>query len=254
MRIIKNAEIAKLVWEKFVKVEDNKRIKKYFHLRPTNSGVTIVSTLSGYEMRGILKNSVDSLKNALERISDKYDVLVSIDDTKREKIMEEDLKFKRSDRRNNQTGVSLEEVVQATMINTMSDDHNLSKVLNADKIEFIASEVIFEKGKHRVDIVGFDRNSNVLYLFELKKGRTFKVEQVADYINYYAGKRERGILEKLLRTYPIHSVDKFERMQGVMVMKYAENSFHQFKWKDCKEKNKIEILFYKQSLSYIKYP
>lgn len=248
-RIIDNAEMAKSVWDNFTNEANNKKIERFFHLRPTNSGVTIVSTLNGYEMRGIRKNSHDNLRNTLEQILDKYDVLVSIDDTKKEKAME-DLKFGKRGSRNNQTGASLEEVAQAVMINTMSDNTDLAKLFSVEKIKFIASELILEKGPHRVDIIGVDEKTKTLYLFELKKGRTHRANQLSDYVGYYNKKRD--VLEKLLKTYPINSVDKFERIQGVMVMKYAENSFYQDKWKKDKEYYKIEILFYEHSLSYKK--
>lgn len=61
MKIIENAEIARVAWDEFIKDESNKRILRFFHLRPTNSGVTIVTTLDGYEMRGIVKHSKEEL-------------------------------------------------------------------------------------------------------------------------------------------------------------------------------------------------
>ena len=41
MKIINNAEEASKVWNSLEEEEKNK-IQKYFHLRPTNGGVTIV--------------------------------------------------------------------------------------------------------------------------------------------------------------------------------------------------------------------
>lgn len=243
--IIENAAIAKTIWNSFSRADE---IIKYFHLRPTNSGFTIVTTLSGYEMRGRSETSKEGLIKALEEISDKYRVLVSIDEKKRKKAMK-DLGFKKRVKRGIGHGIDLEEVIQATMINTMSDDHNLAKALGVQKVEFIASEVILKKG--RVDIIGFDRGAKILYLFELKKGRTLKVEQALNYVKHYESKEVRGELENLLQVYPINAVDEINKIKGVMVMKYAGNSDCS-KWEEIKEKTGIDILFYEPSLSYSK--
>ena len=246
LKIIENAKTAKSIWDSFDRADE---INRYFHLRPTNSGVTIVTTLDGYEMRGRIEKNSEGLIGALNDIADKYKILVSLNDEKRKEAMGK-LNFAKRRRRGAAKGFPLEEVVQATMINTMSDDYNLAKALNAQKVEFVASEVILKKGNHRVDIVGFDRTTKILYLFELKKDRTRKVEQVMDYVQHYERKEIREELGNLLKAYTINVVDEIKKIRGVMVMKHAENSGLE-KWRKLKEEKNIKILFYRPSLAYI---
>jgi len=241
---IKYAKIAAQAWEGFVKDGDNRqRICKFFHLRPTSKGITVITTLDNCEMRGVEKNA-KNLIALLEEIDKNYEILVSLNDVKRKAIMES-LKFRSLEKASSKS----ERKIQATMINTMSKDKNLSEILEAnDHIRFIASELTFGQKKHSVDIVGFDGQD--IYFFELKKERTEKVEQVKGYIEYYS--KERDILKQLLENYPINNVEKFSRLIGVMVMKYAENSVAKQEWQELAMKNGIHILFYKPSLIYVK--
>ena len=143
--------------------------------------------------------------------------------------------------------VAIEEDIQALMIRSMSRDENLRIRLEAkNKIQFVASELIFEKGKNRVDVVGFDGID--LYFFELKKGRTTKVDQVKRYVDYYSEPANLNILKTLLKTYPINPVDRFEAIKGIMVMQYAVNS--DANWNDLAKKHRINIMFLEKSLSY----
>ena len=89
MKIIDYSLVANRAWTKYGDdVKGGQRIAKYFHLRPTNSGVTLISTLSNYEMRGIkgLKKE-DEIIDILKKINDKYEVLTSVDDKKRNSTM-----------------------------------------------------------------------------------------------------------------------------------------------------------------------
>ena len=154
MKIVQYAKMASQVWGKFSKGE-NAKISKFFHLRPTNSGVTIVSTLSGYEMRGI-RNIKDEgvLLRALSKIAKEYKRITSLDDDLKTKIMEGQLEF--NSRPEEKKSRKLEEKIQALMINTMSRDRNLAAKLGAKSefIKFVASELIFAQGNNRVDIAG----------------------------------------------------------------------------------------------------
>jgi hypothetical protein len=246
-KITENAIMARGVWDNFGQAD---KIKKYFHLRPTNSGVTVATTLNGYEMRGRIVANAQGLEKALKDIAAAYEILVSIDEEKKAEGMKR-LGFDKRGRRSVNKGANLEEVAQATMINTMSCDLNLARALRAQWIEFIASEVILEAGNHRVDIIGFDREAKILYLFELKKGRTLKVEQVLGYVKYYESEKVKRELENLLKAYPINAVDEIKKIKGVMVMRYAENS--NARWDEIEEKTGVDILFYRPSLAYIKY-
>jgi len=246
--IIKYAKIATQAWESFIKTDNNRqRIRNYFHLRPTNSGVTIVTTLNDYEMRG-----VPSIKDAeklliwLEKIDKGYEVLTSLNNEKKKKEIMKHLGFPKRKNVNNR---KLEEKTQAIMINTMTKDKNLKGELSAkNPIRFIASELIFEQGKHRIDIVGYDEQD--IYFFELKKGRTKAVEQVKDYVEYYSKRDKYVVLKQLLENYPINFVKKIKRLIGVMVMEHAENSVKLKAWPELAKRNKIHILSYKHSLMY----
>jgi hypothetical protein len=247
MEIIKYAKMAAEAWETFIKTGDKKqRVSKYFHLRPTNSGVTVATTLSDYEMRGITKiRDKEELLNILKKIDKNYEVLTSLNEDKKKEYMK-NLHFLQRQKAKDEI---LEEKIQAAMINTMSNDKNLKEKLNAkNPIRFIASEFIFDQGKNRVDVVGYDEQD--IYFFELKKGRTTAVKQVSEYVKYYSKEDKFTILRQILEAYPISSVKKIRRLIGVMVMEYAESSSGLEKWKKLAKSNGIRILFYKSSLMY----
>jgi len=181
----------------------------------------------------------------LEVISKNYEVLTSLNEKKKNEVMK-NLDFPQRGKIKHR---KLEEKIQATMINTMGKDRNLKgKLKSSNNIHFVASELIFEKSKNRVDIVGYDNKD--IYLFELKKGRTKKVEQVADYVKYYSEKNKKDILRKILEHYPINPVKEFNKIKGVMVMEYAENSVGLTAWQKLAKQNQIHILFYKSALMY----
>ena len=180
--IINFAKMAKEVWDAMAP-EKQKVLKKYFHLRPTNSGITIVSTLPFAPMRGCTGiKTKTKLQNKLKDIFNKLPILVGMDEKMAmEAIKDPELGFKLREE-----GYTKEESIQAIMINTMSNDTNLKEVLGAhDKIRFVASELIIsrEDDGGRIDIVGYDGKD--IYFFELKKERTTKVNQLSKYIEYY---------------------------------------------------------------------
>jgi hypothetical protein len=244
MEIIRYAKMAAELWNNLPQ-ENKVSLRRHFHLRPTNSGITIVSTLPFFPMRGLknIKNE-NKLSNKLNEIHDNIKKICSIDGKTAINILEK-VGFKN---RENTKDKSIEEDIQALMIRSMSKDENLRIKLKANnKIQFIASELIFEKGKNRVDIVGFDGID--LFLFELKKGRTTKVDQVKRYVDYYSESKNLAILQELLKNYPINPVEKFQTIKGVMVMQYAENSDKNM-WNKLAADNSINILFFEKSLSY----
>lgn len=240
---IENARWASDVWNG---IEKSKRdvLTKYFHLRPTSSGVTIISTLQTAPMRGISCNKPLELKKKLDDIFRKYPKITSDDDMKARAALKE-LNFKERSTGHNK----LEEDVQAVFINSMGSSGTLSKLLGSvGPIEFVASELIFEKGPYRIDVVGRDRKD--LYFFELKKDRTLKVKQVADYREYYSSRSD--ILNKLLSVYPINSVDGYGKIRIVMVMRHAENSTYSPQWQKLEEQHDLDIIFFMPSIDFLK--
>jgi|AntAceMinimDraft_17_1070374.scaffolds.fasta_scaffold01571_8 hypothetical protein len=245
MDIIKNAKTATNVWNK-LDSDKQKKLKKHFHLRPTNSGITIVSTLPFLPMRGINVKSKKNLGIKLNELYNDYEIIVGVDENKAENHLISTYQFKQRNKTKYNIG-SIEEDMQTLIINSMiNNELNLSITLNK-KIMFITSELIIVKGKHRVDIVGFDGED--LYFFEIKKDRTTKVEQVSDYVSHYKSIRYK--LEDLLKNYPINPISKFIDIKGVVVMRYSENSVKQYDWKALEKQHNIKILFYKPSISFI---
>jgi hypothetical protein len=94
--------------------------------------------------------------------------------------------------------------------------------------------------------VGFDGKD--LYLFELKKGRTTKVDQVAKYVRTYSEDLERT--RTIMSHYPINPVKEFSDIKGVMVMQYSNNSFRTPKWKILAEEHQVQIIFFEKYLSF----
>ena len=244
MEIIGYAEMAAEIWNN-LPIENQDSLLRHFHLRPTNSGITIVSTLPIFPMRGLANiKDRNSLLNKLNEIHDNIKQICSTNGDKAITILKA-IGFKKKEPTKDEY---IEEDIQALMIRTMSKDENLRIKLKANnKIQFIASELIFEKGKNRVDVVGYDGVD--LYFFELKKGRTTKVDQVKRYVDYYSDAKNLNILQELLKTYPMNPVEKFQTIKGVMVMQYAENS-DQNMWNRLATDNSIDILFFEKSLSY----
>lgn len=244
MKIIYYAKIASAAWEDLSEKKRSK-FKEFFHLRPTNTGITIVSVLPEAPMRGCtgLKTKGD-LSQKLESIYRNYNKLVSVDDSKVKDTLV-DLGFKI--RKEKQINCIMEEDIQANIIRNMSKDDNLRDLLDAERrVSFVASEFIFEQGKNRLDIIGFDGDE--LYLFEVKKDRTTKEEQLKDYVDYYKGKA--SILKEILKNYPMNKVSDFNGIKGVMVMGYAENSNCPGIRERLEEEFGLKTIFYEISLRY----
>jgi len=244
LKILDYAQMATNIW-KTMPQEKQYSISRYFHLRPTNSGITIISTIPLFSMRGITSiKDEDTLNKILKKIYKNISKISAVDKTTVVETLKE-IGFKQ--RKSAEKG-DIEEDVQALMIQNMSNDENLRIKLDAkNKIQFIASELIFEKGRNRVDIVGFDGVD--LFLFELKKDRTTKVDQVKRYVDYYSEPKKLEILKQLLKIYPINPVEEFKKVKGIMVMQYAENSDPE-QWRKLALKHSIDILFFEKSLSY----
>lgn len=91
-----------------------------------------------------------------------------------------------------------------------------------------------------------------LFFFELKKGRTTKVNQVKEYVNYYSAADKLSKLKDILSVYPVNPVKNFDKIRGVMVMQFSENSFHSSQWTKLSEQYDIDIIFFEKYLSYKK--
>ena len=243
--IISYAQIATEVYNELTANEKKQLIK--FHLRPTQSGVTIISTLPYAAMRGICNlKTKKEIKLQLKKIA-KNSRKIMCDDENQAIDYLQKLGFKT---RLIKSKKPLEEDFQAKMINFMVES-NLAKALKKrEKIHFVASELTFEQGHHRVDVVGFD--GTTVYLFELKKDRTTKVEQVKNYVDYYTSTRNISLFSTLLKNYPGKPVSQFTEVKGVMVMRHSENSANSNTWKNLAKKYNIDVLFFEESLNFKK--
>jgi len=245
MKISEISQMANSVWNSYSSVQQSS-LSEFFHLRPTNSGVTVVSTLPFMPMRGINNiKSENSLINLLDSILNiKNDILPKDENLAKKEFMK--LGFKE------RTIKSIkEEDYQAKFINIMNCNDGLKKILNTPSlIQFVASEFIYEIGKNKIDIVGFDGSD--LYLFEFKNIRTTNVEQLVNYVNYFSLETNQIIIKKILSNYPIYPVKEFRNIKGVMTMPYAKNSFSYNDWNSIGNKNGIEIIFFDESMNFYK--
>lgn len=230
--IIENAKEAKRIYGG-LKLDDH--FNMCFHLRPTSKGITIVSTLSDAPMSGKdvpqekLEETLLVLNENLKRICG--------DDTKKALDILNGIGYKERGTRTS----DLEENIQAGFIKGL-----LSKQPDYEGIEFVASELALTQGS-RFDVVGF--KDGVLYIFELKKGRTFKaMKQVADYVKLV--EENESAFRKILSVYPNRAIDSFTDVKGVAVMEYAMNTTN--KLREEAEKNDVGLWYYEPALCFRK--
>jgi hypothetical protein len=228
-KIAANAKAAQETWGSFV---HNKKMCECFHLRPTASGITVISTLPYAPMRGIPLNAVN-LKSMLDEISANINVLLGVDDEKSLKLLDK-WGFKRR-----KPGSFLEENAQAFFIQGM-----ILKQKIYEGIEFVASELVLAGSSNRFDIVGY--KDGTLYIFEMKKDReTAGLIQTAGYAKL-ANENKSHYLE-VLKNYPHCPVADFNEVIPVAVMKYAANAVTQLENK-AKEAG-VGLWFYERSIA-----
>jgi hypothetical protein len=236
MKIIENAKISISIWNK-IEHKDKDKFSRYFHIRPTNGGFTIVSVNSCLPMRGIHPKTPKDLESNIILLLNNLKKITGVDTEAAKKYL---LKLGFEEKPN--AGNPQEDEIQAKIIRTMNDNDNLCRIIGVNKIKFVTSELILEQKKTRIDIVGLANNK--LLLFEIKRGRTEKTEQLYDYIVYYNKNIDK--LKYLLSVYPINSVPSFDKIEGIMVMKFAENSSRE-KWQKSENKHNIKIIFFEDS-------
>jgi len=228
-KIAANAKAAQEAWRDFV---HNKKMCECFHLRPTASGITIISTLPYAPMRGIPLNAM-KLKPLLDEISANINVLLGIDDDKSMELLDK-WGFNRR-----KPGGFLEENAQAFFIQGM-----ILKQEMYEGIEFVASELVLADSSCRFDVVGYKNNN--IYIFEMKKDRTIAgLMQTADYAKL-TNENKSHYLE-VLKNYPHCPIADFDNVIPVAVMKYATNSVTQLESK-AKEAG-VGLWFYERSIA-----
>jgi len=221
-KIAANARAAKEVWAGF---ENNRELCECFHLRPTASGITLVSTLPYAPMRGI-SVAIADLKPLLSEIVKKTDVLQGIDEDKALNLLEGwGYKSRKS-------GSFLEENAQALFIQGMILQQNMYNTISTgmcssvnpgmyEGINFVASELVLADKSSRFDIVGY--KDGTLYIFEMKKDRSIPgLAQTAGYAKLINENKQYYL--DVLNNYPQCSVHDFDKVAPIAVMQYAANS------------------------------
>ena len=246
-KIIQNAQgTCTVLNELNGKLKHQGRLWKYFHLRPTSDGVTIVSHHPLAPMRGTSR-TVDELEKTLMDLDGQLNPLAAEypDEEKSYKIFD-NFSFHRRDE---QEGRELEEDIQAAFISGL-----VSNGAEYEGIQFLASELILPdedaKKQNRFDVVGYKENT--LYIFELKRGR---VTTIYGQIDCYRTHFESHIQEfkNLLAAYPCTACSEaveIKSVKYVAVMKYAELS--QYNWTEKTRNAGVETWFFRPALAFRK--
>lgn len=233
--ILRNAHAAKDTYDN-IKLDAN--FRKYFHLRPTSSGITIVSTFSFAPMRGIDVQARE-LHDTLVRLNSRLKFLVSDNKSTDEKteVLIKEFGFKKRDK----DETVLEEYAQALFIKGM-----LQKQSEYEGARFVASEFTLEK-RNRFDVVGI--KDNTLYIFELKKGRTHSaIDQASNYAKLVMANKD--VFMSVLATYPNNTVASFDKIKVIAVMEHSENATKTLREKAAA--NGVDIWYYEPSLHFFK--
>jgi len=205
-KIATNAKLAQEAWGDFA---HNEKMHECFHLRPTASGVTVISTLPYAAMRGISLNAAN-LKPMLNEILVNINVLLGVDDDKSLMLLD-NWNFKRR-----KSSGFMEENAQALFIQGM-----ILKQEMYEGIDFVASELVLADSSSRFDVVGY--KNDTLYIFEMKKDRAIAgLAQTAEYAKL-ANDNKSHYLE-VLKNYPHCPVNDFSNVRSIAVMRYAANS------------------------------
>ena len=204
--ILANAKKAKCILADMSGIHEK---LKWFHIRPTATGVTLVSTHQDRMMRGIQGVAISKLgqllATAASAVSDDggidwdtitYNKQCFIKRTTESKKRKNEKEFRH----------------QAQFINEIINNSKVfSDELHVAELFFLGSEVIFQlettSDGQRIDVVAHDGNGKVLF-FEFKSSDNAgdnPHEQVVGYIKKY---RNNEDFQELLRQYPaIHTLD-----------------------------------------------
>jgi len=204
--------------------EKFKKFIKWFHLRPGSGNVTIVTTHEERAMRGI--------KVGKTRIESSAEFLADCIDTDGKTINWKKIAGKFNAEKGFEKGTgngNKEYPFQAKMINNLHDDKKLKKLIGVKNLFFIASEVVFSRGKEdrkKIDIVAHDGDGKVIF-FEMKapaNERDKPVDQVNGYLELYGKDGTKNyIFEEMLKNYPQNPIEKITGYDGYGVIGYSDN-------------------------------
>ena len=244
-KILANSKMAKYCLERFI---DNPEQLKWFHLRPTSCGVTLVSTHPERAMRGIQKIPKS-------RIGEMLDLAANV--TSANKIDWSKLYYKTSGCNKREfkdlydgkkTKKEREFAFQALLINEIINcNENIEKNLEVEELFFLGSEVVYQygttQGAKKIDIIAHDNKGKILFmeLKSLKPGekldktlQSAACKQVNEYINEYSNNKDfYNLLLEYPALYPVCNIVEFV---GWVIINYENN-------------DKISLLSYKKCQS-----
>jgi hypothetical protein len=197
---------------------------RFFHLRPTAEGVTLVTTHPDRAMRGIagiaISRAAQMLKLAAGAISGDSVDWARIK-YKKSSGDEQDMSERTEESLNSKK--EREFTIQAWLINKILEgDSALCEKLRAPKLYFVGSEIIWQEGTtqggQRLDIVAHDGDGKVLFLELKDKSNTADdgKKQLLDYLNNYGNDKD---FAEFLKDYPSASpVEKITAFEGWVVI------------------------------------
>ena len=206
IKVIKNAKFAKELWNKEIDTEKKENFKRFFHIRPTTSGFTIVSTHAEKPMNGIQGISCSNLKQGIDRISDSI--------TNKSVKWENSYIMKKTNNKDSfkTTYRSDEEYkLQAKFINMILEENKeLKDIFEVKELYFIGSEVILPGEEDKIDVLAYGKTVSgcqKLFFIEIKKaGNVYRdrkekaFEQVKRYIEVYS--KDQYFVD-LIKNYPM---------------------------------------------------
>lgn len=189
----------------------------FFHIRPTSSGITLVTTHSEKAMRGIVGISASQAGELLKRASDatRADGSVDFSQVKYVKKTDKEETFPESP----DTKCEKEFAIQAFVINKIvCGEKSFSAKFGVDQLFFIGSELILQEGStengKRIDIVAHDGYGKILFL-EIKDKSNAEDDPRAQVQNYVKKYHEDAQFKELLLNYPtIPSVQQVREFEG----------------------------------------
>jgi hypothetical protein len=211
-KVISNAKTTTQAFNSFASSNpaDAAEFRKFYHLRPTSGGVTIVTTHPDFPLRGITV-----AKTKL------FGAVADILKSPQISAVETGGKQFHKGTKNGKNEYPL----QARFINDINGGSlEIREKLGCKNLYFIGSEIILQEGTtsngKKIDVVAAD-NLGRVYFVELKSNKNKSdnpYNQVREYLDIYGkdGSKNKD-MEDLLENYPNYSLPKITEFIGVVV-------------------------------------
>ena len=182
MKVIENAKDAKRIWDEKIDEKTKAKFRKYFHLRPTTGGITIISTHKEKYMNGI-EVSKCNLEQGIVKCAEAL--------CNEEKLNEVNIKLKNGNTRTFPTTKrpNKEYTMQAKFINEIVKQNiELKKFFDVVNLHLIGSEIILPGKKDKIDILAYgntNENKYKLFFIEVKEAKGDKKEKAFEQVRRY---------------------------------------------------------------------